>query len=137
MYSWLFHPKTLPKSYVNFITYSGPIDPIIRQGFNDLKENINKVNVNDIAKYCSRYGKTIDPTKSTFPYGCEFIHPKYQSCEVNNINVWIDSTRKIVPLYTALNSLPLVFNYIKLFKTPMQEIIKTMLNILRSSFFMV
>jgi hypothetical protein len=79
----------------------------------------------------------INPTKITFPHDCEFIHPKHTSCIMQNLDTWYNSTRKSIPLYTALNALALIFQYKKVYKSPVTELSRTAVSIARSSIFLV
>lgn len=103
LYSWVIEPESLPKSYLSFITYMGPIDKSILASVDSLHRAQEISNFDQITKFCSKHGQVANMLDSDFPWGCKYIHPWTESCSKNVLMLFTNASRKILPLYFGLS----------------------------------
>eukprot|EP01080_Neovahlkampfia_damariscottae_P000771 gene771-9021_t len=107
LYSWVIEPKTLPKSYLTFITQMSPIDQsVLDQVYN--YHHSKQMSSGTIEKFCSKHHKNI--THDTFPWGCLYLHPHTKYCSMNVINVFTSTIKKIIPLYSFISFTPVLLS---------------------------
>eukprot|EP01080_Neovahlkampfia_damariscottae_P002121 gene2121-1987_t len=137
MYSWVMKPNTLPISYSKFITNTGPIVAPVLKVVKDTNRNM-VVNGEEIVNFFKKQGifaPLIDPHAKIV--GCDILHPQNSSCVKHNISVFLDTARKILPLYSSLVCVPVViFRLKKLIKEPLTIAKETGVNIIRSVSFL-
>lgn len=137
MYAYVMRPNTLPKSYFDFIVNTGPIPKtvleVVRLNNRGLPFDAQK-----ITEFCAKKGTTLG--KIEFPYpivGCDMLHPQTHGCVKHNISVFLDTAKKILPLYASLTFIPtLVFQFGSFIKTPINTILGLMKSTARSVSFL-
>jgi hypothetical protein len=92
------------------------------------------VNGENIVQYFAKTGvkaPMIDP--HALIVGCDVLHPQNHSCVKHNFSVFMDTARKILPLYSSIACVPVViFKFREIFKKPIETATGVGVNIARS-----
>lgn len=137
MYAYVMRPNTLPKSYFDFIVNTSPIHrtvlEVVRLNNREMPFDVQK-----ITAFCKNKGTILGNIEFPYPQiGCNILHPQTHGCVKHNVNVFIDTAKKILPLYASLTVVPtLVFQFGTLMKAPLQTILGLVKSTTRSVSFL-
>ncbi|ELR19728.1 carrier superfamily protein [Acanthamoeba castellanii str. Neff] len=129
MYAYVMRPETLPPSYYKFIVRSGPIDECVLEGVR--RSNRNKpIDVQTLVDYVTKLGTPATIAHAmgflkSHPDGllpvipCSILHPRTSSCVGHNINTFLSTSKKTLPIYATLTFVPMiVLQFFKLLRNP-------------------
>lgn len=146
MYAYVMRRETLPASYFKFIQRSGPIPNDVLLAVRDNcrgRPHAQQAIFDMLAKKCTpaRANQLTETMKGlgSIPPGipCDILHPSTEGCYSNGIKVFIDSFKKLFPLYASLTFTPMiVLKFMSLITRPHKHIPKGLLSATRSSTFL-
>lgn len=147
MYAYVMRPETLPPSYYKFIVRSGPIDECVLEGVR--RSNRNKpIDVQTLVDYVTKLGTPATIAHAmgflkSHPDGllpvipCSILHPRTSSCVGHNINTFLSTSKKTLPIYATLTFVPMiVLQFFKLLRNPVTLLSRGLLSSLRSTVFL-
>lgn len=147
MYAYVMRPETLPPSYYKFIVRSGPIDECVLDAVR--KSNRGKpVDLQTITDYVTKLGSPATIASAlgflkSHPDGllpvvpCSVLHPRTASCTGHNLNTFLSTAKKTLPIYATLTFVPMVvLQFFKLLRNPFSLLSKGILSCLRSTVFL-
>lgn len=139
MYAYVMRPETLPESYYKFIVRTGPIHEVILQAVRDNCRD-KPVVLKHVVQYFDKFRPTSPfPLKDAYPpiIPCSLLHPRFDSCWRADLDVYIQTAKKILPLYTSLTIVPiLAFQLGKLTRQPVKVLSHTFFGLLQSIAFL-
>lgn len=132
-------PETLPPSYYKFIVRTGPIHEVVLQSVRDNCRG-KPINLPAVLDYCAKHnGGAPAPLDTLYPsiIPCSVLHPDNVSCFKADLKVFIQSAKRIFPLYATLTFLPVIaFSLNKLVRSPVSVITQGLLSTVRSVAFL-
>ncbi|TPX33609.1 hypothetical protein SmJEL517_g03584 [Synchytrium microbalum] len=143
MYAYVMQPHTIPKSYYSFIVSTGPIPEDV---LGMVRQNVRGVAIDPLAfvnaatkyhgtSHAVEYAKSMTSLPPAIP--CELFHPSRDSHVLHWGWVFQKVLKKILPVYLALNVVPLaVLRMRDFFKRPMELSQRSLTNAFRSSVFL-
>ncbi|KAI1303392.1 hypothetical protein EDD11_005355 [Mortierella claussenii] len=143
MYAYTMQPESIPPEYLKFMVNTARV-PTEALAFNRARVRGFPVDVSQVQALVKRYKPTPKAlatasqlTEYTDIIPCAVLHPSYDSCTVNNAERFVQVTKNILPVYAALNFVPLlVLRMKRLLANPLNVLSRTSFNTLRSSVFL-
>lgn len=138
MYAFVMRPETLPESYLEFITRTGPIaKPVLRAVRESCRGEL--INVAALSAFVSSRTDgaqfDLDPSCPLIP--CSAIHPGTSSCMAQTSNAARSTFKKTFPLYMSLTFVPfVVLNLQKFMQAPMHTFWTAFRGAVRSTCFL-
>ncbi|CAK7336911.1 unnamed protein product [Dovyalis caffra] len=116
MYSFIMHPESLPKAYLDFIQKTGPVAAPVYKAVRETCRG-GPVDVASLSAFLSRRGKLDSVKLEEFPsiIPCSIVHPATNSCLTQNANAASATFRKTFPLYFSLTFVPYVVLHLQKF----------------------
>jgi len=138
MYAYVMRPETLDPTYYKFILRTGPISEVMLQAVRACNRN-NPIPVAAVTSYV----QSIDP-QALIPLDgpvpiipCSLLHPHTAYCSKQSLDVFLNSFKKILPLYATLTFLPAIgMAPTKFFKAPFSKLVSLAQSTLRSTTFL-
>lgn len=139
MYGYVMRPETLPESYYKFIVRTGPIKEVILQAVRDNNRG-RPIDLPQVLDYCREAsGGASPPFTSAFPsiVPCSALHPQRTSCAMHNIDTFLNTAKRIFPVYASLTFVPLVaLQLFKFLRNPFRQTLQGLFSSLRSTTFL-
>ena len=119
MYSWFYHPDSLPKSYNHWIFWMSELDPAFLQFLRNMKSRKLQYGtetgfgLEDLLKEYAEMLK-IDPILANPRYGfieCETVLHPNQTCSTHAMFRGSRGFTKSIPLYLSLYTIPFLLSY--------------------------
>ncbi|KAK6201368.1 uncharacterized protein RJT21DRAFT_120422 [Scheffersomyces amazonensis] len=117
MFSWFYHPESLPPAYRQWITSAANMDDELIEALKQIKQGnlvYGEHGPHDdiLNPICDRYGK--DPSEGSFvtnlPISCELVHAyKTSNCELHALWRFTRGFTFALKVYGPLNALLLLF----------------------------
>ncbi|KAI9021525.1 hypothetical protein CLU79DRAFT_753689 [Phycomyces nitens] len=143
LYTWIYEPSRLPRSYAKWISNIGSFDErlfILLRGFKDGslmygKDSEHNGVLNDLADELGVPRYLCNPLHGRVP--CFVVHNGQQyGCEVNALTKVVTAFSKAYPLYFLVHViLPLCISRKKLYANPTQTLTRSLVGSVRSTSF--
>ncbi|KAJ3377004.1 hypothetical protein HDU84_009164, partial [Entophlyctis sp. JEL0112] len=144
MYGYVMRPETIPPSYYKFILTTGPIPKPILELTRQQLANTVPLDPNALVaavKTCKPTAHALECAKTipAFPdyMPCAFLHPSVDACGAQASATFVKVMKSILPVYAALNFVPMVVHKTReLARKPQQLLLRGLKNTARSSLFL-
>ncbi|CAI5489821.1 unnamed protein product [Closterium sp. Naga37s-1] len=138
MYAYVMRPETLPSSYWDFISRTGPIPTPVLEA---VRRSCRGMPMNTLALTALLRGRTgqvaplgMGPVPALVP--CTMLHPDCSSCPRAQLAAARNAFRKTFPLYLSLTFVPfVVLNLRKFMQSPLRTVWLATSSALRSTSF--
>ncbi|CAI5465400.1 unnamed protein product [Closterium sp. Yama58-4] len=138
MYAYVMRPETLPSSYWDFISRTGPIPTPVLEA---VRRSCRGMPMDTLALTALLRGRTgqvaplgMGPMPSLVP--CSMLHPDCSSCPRAQLRAARNAFRKTFPLYLSLTFVPfVVLNLRKFMQSPLRTVWLATSSALRSTSF--
>ncbi|KAF9406971.1 hypothetical protein BGZ94_002885, partial [Podila epigama] len=143
MYAYTMQPDSIPPEYLKFMLNTARV-PGEALAFNRARVRGFPVDVQQVQALVKRFRgtpKAMETVSALTEYTdiipCAVLHPRYDSCRINNAERFYQVTKNILPVYATLNFVPLLVLRLKrLMADPVNVLSKTSFNTFRSSIFL-
>ncbi|GJP48460.1 hypothetical protein CLOM_g7739 [Closterium sp. NIES-68] len=138
MYAYVMRPETLPSTYWDFISRTGPTPPPVLEA---VRRSCRGLPMDTTALTAFLHGRTgqlaplcMGPVPAVVP--CAVLHPGCASCPRAQLRAARDAFRKTFPLYLSLTFVPfVVLNMHKFLQSPLRTVWLATVSALRSTSF--
>lgn len=141
IWAWLFRRNTVEPSYLRFLDYQGGRARCVQFGYVDLHypgHTIAQRNLDQINAMRSAEGRgLVDLTQPTTQLMCNVLHRDTPFCSIAAWRFWKAAFLRALPVYLPVYGIPmLLFKHKQLLRQPLQILVPTISNLLRSSMFL-